>query len=130
MNLTVEFLEQALENLKREIFSTLHVAMPGVIRSYDAVTGTADIQPGLRRKTADGDILLPPVLQNVPVFIPAEDYTVSPGDICLIVFADYCIDGFLSTGQPLLPPSPRAHDLSDGFAFVGFRLNASSGGQE
>ncbi len=130
MELTVEFLEQALDDLKREIFATLHVAMPGIIRTYDAEMGTADIQPGLRRKTAGGDLLLSPVLRSVPVFIPTENYSVSPGDICLIVFADYCVDGFISTGQPLIPPSPRAHDLSDGFAFVGFRLNISSRGLE
>ncbi len=123
MDVTVEFLEQALDDLKREIFSNLHVAMPGIIRAYDEEKGTADIQPGLRRRTSDGDLLLAPILRSVPVYIPVSDYVVSPGDICLVIFADYCADGFLKTAQPVLPPSPRTHDLSDGFAFVGFRIN-------
>ncbi len=126
MDLTVEFMERALEDLKKEIFSTLHVAMPGIIRSYDSSRGVANIQPGLRRKKADGDILMAPLLQNVPVFIPAEDYNVSPGDICLVVFSDFCADGFIKTGQPVLPPSPRGHDLADGFAFVGFHLSTQT----
>ena len=31
------------------------------------------------------------------------------------------MDGWYDTAQATLPPSPRKHDLSDAFAFVGFR---------
>ncbi len=121
MDITSEFLHQTLDNQKKEILSSLHVALPGTVLAFHADTGLADIQPGLRRRTAEGELLPAPLLQNVPVFLPTADFTVSPGDLCLVIFADCCADGFLQTGQPVLPPSPRAHDLSDGFAFVGFR---------
>ena len=123
---TMDFLRQALESLKREILSSLHVAMPGFIESFDPDSGTATVQPALRRRTASGDLLTAPLLAEVPVFLPSADFTPAAGDPCLLVFADFCVDGFLMARQPVLPPSPRTHDLSDAFAFVGFRLKGGS----
>ena len=67
MQITESFLRQALESFRQEIFSSLHVAMPGIIRSYDPVTATAEVQPALRRRTASGDLVTAPVLSGVPV---------------------------------------------------------------
>lgn len=114
------FLQETLNSFRREIFSALQVAMPGIISSYDSSSGTASVQPALLRKTASGDLLAAPVLDRVPVLLPSSDYTPAAGDFCLLIFADFCVDGFLQTGQPVIPPSPRAHDLSDAFALVGF----------
>ncbi len=168
MELTEEFLTSALITLKQEILSSLHVAMPGIIQSYDSASGTAVIQPALWRrvpagrigsgnfdqpiissgavipgtvsseiKALDGNIssggglsansggkyrmVLAPLLRDVPVYMPDPGRTITAGEECLVIFADFCIDGWYDTGQPALPPSPRAHDLSDAFAFVGFR---------
>ena len=121
MQITESFLRAALDSLRREIFETLRVAMPGILVSYDATSATADIQPALRRKTPSGQILTAPLLRNVPVFLPSADFTPAPGDHCLLIVADFCTDGWYETGQPVLPPSPRTHDLSDAFALVGFR---------
>ena len=118
--ITGDFLQQALDALRREIFSTLHVAMPGTVIAYDASDGTVSVRPALRRRTSSDQILTAPILPRVPVLLPSLDYTPAPGDPCLLVFCDFCLDGFLDTGQPVLPPSPRSHDLSDAFALVGF----------
>ena len=128
MQITESFLRQALESFRREILSSLHVAMPGIIRSYDASSATAEVQPALRRRTSSGDLVTAPVLSGVPVFLPSADFTPSAGDHCLLIFCDFCIDGWFDTGQPVLPPSPRMHDLSDAFAIVGFRPQNLSGG--
>ncbi len=101
--------------LKREIFSSLHCAMPGNIVSYDPETNTAVIQPA-------GVNL--PVLQDVPVFMPVE-LEVSQGDACLIVFADFDTDHWLETGEAGEPASGRRHSLSDAYAFVGWRRRES-----
>ena len=118
--ITGDFLRQALDALRREIFSTLHVAMPGTVTAYDASDGTVFVQPGLRRRVSSDQIMTAPLLPRVPVLLPSRDYVPAPGDPCLLIFCDFCLDGFLDTGQPLLPPSPRSHDLSDAFALVGF----------
>ena len=99
---TVDFLRQALESLKREIFSSLHVAMPGFIESFDPESGTAAVQPALRRRTAAGNLLTAPLLADVPVFLPDPGFTPAAGDPCLLVFADFCVDGFLMAGQPVV----------------------------
>ncbi len=118
--ITGNFLQQALDTLRREIFSTLHVAMPGTVIAYDASDGTVSVRPALRRCSSSGQILTAPILSRVPVLLPSPDITPAPGDPCLLLFCDFCLDGFLDTGQPVLPPSPRSIDLSDAFALVGF----------
>ena len=95
------FLQEALDALKKDIFSSFHFAMPGIIEAYDSETGLASVQPALRRRTSDGKILTAPLLEEVPVFLPAADL-------------------WLRSGQPVLPPSPRKHDWSDAVALVGF----------
>ena len=118
MEITAEFLESALQALKEEIFASLHVAMPGIVQAYDAERRTAVVQPAIRRKSADGKIITAPVLQDVPVFVCGGEHAVASGDDCLLIFADFCIDGWFETGQPTIPASPRSHDLSDAFAIV------------
>ena len=105
----------AVRALKKEIFSSLHCALPGTVESYDAETGTAGIRPALRGM---------PVLRDVPVFAGSE---VSPGDACLVIFADCDIDKWFETGEAEVPASDRMHSLSDGFAFVGFRTRGNNG---
>ena len=118
MEITESFLHEALEALKREIFSSLHVCMPGNIISWDPETGLASVQPALRRKTSSGQVLTAPQLFGVPVFRASSSVVPSPGDPCILLFTDFCLDGWLETGQPVIPPSPRQHDLSDAVALI------------
>ena len=101
--------------LKRDFFSSLHCALPGIILSFDSETQTAEIQPAVKL----GSLSYPP-LSGVPVFMPVP-FDVNPGDACLMVFADIDIDAWLSSGEAEEPLSARKHSLSDGFAFVGFK---------
>lgn len=122
MEVTPEFLESALQALKQEIFSTLHVAMPGILQSYNAEARMADIQPVLLRKNLAGELIPAPLFRDVPVFLCGAavqgESVLAPGTPCILVFLDFCIDTFLETGQPALPPSSRTHDLSDAIAFI------------
>ena len=59
-------------------------------------------------------------VKEVPVYLPDPSRQILPGEECLVVFADACIDGWMATGAPAVPAVPRAHALSDAFAFVGF----------
>ncbi len=121
--------------LKKDIFKSLHVALPGSIISYDSNAYTASIRP-LRAGI--------PLLSDVPVFTLASSasVTISEGDYCLVIFADHDIDAWFGSEDPhsphgnnpsnnispvnstpgtATPLSTRMHSLSDGFAFVGFR---------
>ena len=103
------------EALKKEIFSSLHCALPGTVVSFDADRQTAVIQPAVKL----GSMTFP-LLADVPVFMPIS-FEVNPGDACLVVFADLDIDAWFDTGMPQEPRSARRQSLSDGFAFVGFK---------
>ena len=103
------------EALKQDFLSSLHCALPGTVLSFDAEKQTAEIQPGIRLGSMNY-----PVLSDVPVFMPVP-FEVSPGDLCLVIFADVNVDQFLESGEPSEPASARKHSLSDGFAFVGFK---------
>ena len=108
--------QEELRALKRDIFESLHCALPGTVVSFDAETQTAVIRPAV--KTSSGVAF--PLLRDVPVFMPVP-FEVNPGDACLVIFADRDIDAWFETGEAEVPPSGRMHSLSDGFAFVGFK---------
>ena len=102
--------------LKKEIFSSLHCALPGIVESFDEEHVTAVIRPAVKNTTG----IALPVLYDVPVFMPVP-FDVNPGDACLLVFADCDIDAWFETGNVEVPVSSRKHSLSDALAFVGFR---------
>jgi len=114
-----------VETLQRDaIFESLHVAVPGVVKSYNTSARTVTVQPAVRdwRRTD-----APPLLVDVPVYYPGGyTFAVHPGDECLVVFADTCIDGWFEHGGVSVPVSARRHSLSDGFAFVGFRSRTNT----
>ena len=101
--------------LKQDILSSMHCALPGKIVSYDADSQTAVIQPAVKIGT-----MMYPVLRDVPVFMPVP-FEVTPGDACIVIFADIDIDAWIESGEAEEPKSARKHALSDGFAFVGFK---------
>ena len=114
---------EVLAALKKDIMASMHCALPGIVESYNTETQTASVRPALRSR-AGKDVVQLPLLTDVPVFIPGSEHgnwTVEAGDSCLLIFSDACIDGWFETGSAALPPSGRQHDLSDAFAFVGFR---------
>lgn len=127
------FSPELLQALKKDIFSSLRVALPGIVQAYDPETRTADVQPAVRtRLPASGGPVPFPLLREVPVFSPrfSDDslrLDICPGDMCLLIFADVNTDGWYESGSPVLPPSGRRHDLSDAFAFTGFRPKANRG---
>ena len=99
---------QELLALKKEILSSLHCALPGIVESFDEDTGTVGIRLALSGM---------PVLLDVPVFVCNE---VNPGDACLVVFADCDVDNWFAGKDEADPASGRLHSLSDAFAFVGW----------
>ena len=108
----------------------LHTALPAIIVSFDADERTVTAQPTIQRVFSEGEGLsgahnLPPCV-DVPVVFPMGGgyeltFPVSAGDECLLIFAERCIDGWFTTGQPTPPQDYRQHDLSDAFAIVGVR---------
>lgn len=123
-----EILQAPAESLRlfgESLAAGIRASLPGIIRSYDKTTQTAVIQPAVM-ETLDKTAQPLPLLQDVPVFFMggaghAVTTKVSPGDECLVVFADTAIDAWAKSGGIQPAVTPRRHSLSDGFALVGFR---------
>lgn len=134
----LEALTMALEGFQSEMWT----ALPGIINSYDAAAGTCTVQPSVQARIRSPNSKPPvvgaildkdnwwwvtmPLLVDVPVMYPSGGgytmtFPIAPGDECLVVFSSRSIDGPWQTGAV----SPQAvlsmHDLSDGFAFVGWK---------
>ncbi|WP_303678324.1 Gp138 family membrane-puncturing spike protein [Ralstonia mannitolilytica] len=125
-----EALRVALDGLR----SGLWTAMPGIIQSFSAGAITATVQLAIKGivHAPDGtaQFVNMPLLVDVPVHFPRGGgctltFPVAKGDECLVVFAARCIDGWWQSGGVQAPMDPRIHDLSDGFAFVGFFSQAT-----
>ena len=107
----------------------LRVAAPGIIQGVDFEHQTCTVQLAVReRLNYDGDLQWAdiPVLPDVPFFIySGGGYCVTlpiqPGDECLVIFGDNCMDAWWQSGGIQNQVEMRRHDLSDGFAIVGFR---------
>lgn len=115
---------------ERSDFSrTLRVAIPGVVTEVNYSAQTVSVQPTIREKIEINGTyqwVELPILINVPFFVYSGGgycitLPVSPGDECLVIFADSCIDAWWQSGGVQNQVERRRHDLSDGMAIVGFR---------
>lgn len=119
-------LQGVLDGFQTQVWT----ALPGIIDDIDLGAQTAQVQPAIKGVISDPDgsareVDLP-MLLDVPIFFPSGGgvtctFPVAKGGECLVVFASRCIDGWWQSGDVSLAPEFRMHDLSDGFAFVGFR---------
>jgi len=110
----------AIESRLRE----LHTVLPGIIRSFDAVTQTATVQPAIRRIFVSQGAVDLPELVDCPVCFPGGGgffltFPVTAGDECLIHFSERAIDHWFEFGGVQDPSEARFHDLSDAFVTVG-----------
>lgn len=125
---------QTLEAYRLAMFGSLRVALPGIIESFDPDTVTCTVQPAIYgQRLSDDSVLVSeemPILPDVPVVFPRGGgctltFPVNPGDECLLVFSDRCIDFWWQSGGVQEPVDPRQHDLSDAFAIIGPQSQAN-----
>ncbi|MEI7124878.1 Gp138 family membrane-puncturing spike protein [Pectobacterium versatile] len=114
------------------INSQMRSAIPGVIQSFDPETVTCVVLIGVRSTNArsyedvskNDEALDYPLLVDVPVVFPRGGgctltFPIKPGDECLIIFADRCIDFWWQSGDVQSRVDGRMHDLSDAFVIAG-----------
>ena len=118
---------EAIRAAMRGAGVNIRVAMPGIVEDFDRAQQTVTVRPAirevLRNSGAETEIEIPPLV-DVPIVLPrAGGYLLAfvpqPGDECLVVFADTCIDGWWQSGGVQSQAERRRHDLSDGFAILG-----------
>ena len=121
-NTPESLLDAAIENKLKDV----HTAVPGIIHSFDKDAQTAEVQPAIQRIYTDAGAMDLPLCLDVPVHFPTGmgkfhiTWPVDEGDECLLIFSERCIDRWFAQGGTQEPDEYRMHDLSDGFAIVGF----------
>ncbi|MEQ9868716.1 Gp138 family membrane-puncturing spike protein [Pectobacterium odoriferum] len=120
--------QDLIDTVMKRVMSNLRVAMPGVIQSFNPDDVTCVVHPSLMGHDTGSDSNKESnplqLLTDVPVIFPRGGgctltFPVSPGDECLIIFADRCIDFWWQSGGVQEPVSDRMHSLSDAFVIVG-----------
>lgn len=110
------------------ITSGLRVAMPGVIASFDSTKQTCTVDVAVQDRIKLNGVVSDkkiPTLLDVPIVIPrgggfSLTLPCKPGDECLVVFADMCIDSWYDAGGiNNVINRLRRHDFSDAFAILG-----------
>lgn len=109
-----------------EMMKDVGTSIPGHFLTFDPATQLAQIQIGVQRIDVNGETFEPAPLIECPVaFLGGSEYFVEhqidPGDECLIVFSQRCIDGWINTGGVANNPIMRFHDFSDAAILPGLR---------
>lgn len=114
----------------------IRVSVPGIIKSFDPDAVTCDveisvlgIQPEpIAGKNAidrlDSDNIYYPLILDAPVIFPRGGgvtltFPIQPGDECLVIFSDRCIDFWWQNGKVQNGSRGRRHDYSDAFVIPG-----------
>lgn len=105
------------------IRARIHTAMPGVITAWNPDNMTCDVQPAIQYQIRRGQKWVwteLPLLIMCPVHFPAGGgvtmtFPIKPGDECLIVIAERCIDAWWQNGGIQVQAEIRMQNLSDGF---------------
>lgn len=115
---------EIIKGLMSKIFSSLRVAMPGIIEEYDFKTQKASVKIDMHELLDDNGSVDYPVITDVPIIFPragGASFTmpVLRGDSCLVLFLDRDIGNWLIGGTAKKPNSRRRHSLNDAVAIIG-----------
>jgi hypothetical protein len=117
--------------------ANLHVALPGIVQSFDPDALTANIKPAIKLAHTDtsGNKVYEevPIIVNCPVHFArgggfSLTHPLSPGDTGILLFQDASIGEYFHKYQArvVTPTVDHSHNLSDAVFIPGFSPKASS----
>lgn len=122
---------EALRAILQSFALDLHVALPGIVRSYDAANQTAEVELAVQRvlpaadedQDADTTEVLP-ILPSVPVAWPRGGpgfvhLPMAAGDSVLVVFSESDMNAWRESGDVSDPGVSTRHGLSGAVAIPG-----------
>ncbi len=122
--------EMAMLQVTQLVKAEMWCAMPGIVVAFDPAKLTCSVQLSIQVQVTDESLTQTwtsiSVLVDCPVVFPSGGgcmltFPILPGDECLVVFADRCIDAWWQSGGVQTQMDSRMHDLSDGFVIPGPR---------
>lgn len=121
---------EGITSLINSRLEQLNTAIPAKIQSFNPQTQTVECQCAINRVDKNtGESVEYPLLVDLPIQYPiaggfALTLPIKPGDDCLVVFSQKCIDGWHQDGKIKPESENRLHDLSDGIALIGVSSQA------
>lgn len=126
-----ENVAEAMVRVLDSAMTDIHTAQPGIVRSYDAATQTAEIQLGNRAvipaSSEDDEDLVEslPILGNVPVMWPRAGgfflhFPIAEGDTVLVIFCESDTNQFRQNASESDPGTPERFGLSGAVAIPGY----------
>lgn len=110
----------------------VNTAIPARILKYDPTKQEAEVQPLIKKRYKNGNVVDRAVITGVPVVFPAAgggiiSFPITVGDTVLLIFSQRSIDRWVrGNGGPIDPADNRKHDISDAIAIPGlFALNSA-----
>jgi hypothetical protein len=131
-------LDQLIAAAIDSALANVRVALPGVVKSYDAATRTVTVQPAVRRPVEDttGTVQYEefPPIQNVPIVFPGAAsltvyFALAAGDIVELVWQDYSPAQWRASGQVSDAPDIHPHGPSYPVAIPWYRPGAGPGSE-
>jgi len=119
-------LRALLDSFKAELFSSFNCHKVGTIVAFNKDAGpTASVQISSLVQV-NGRQIAYPVLADCPVVVlggggGSIQFPIKVGDPCLVLFHDTDLDKWFTTGNSVVPNTPRTHSLSDGLVLVGIQ---------
>jgi hypothetical protein len=117
-------LRALLDSFKVEIFANFNSAKVGTIAAFDATNGPKASVQISSVVPVNGEQLAYPLLTDCPVIVVgggggALTFPIAVGDPCLVLFNDFDLDVWFTSGNTTEPNTSRTHSLSDGIVLVG-----------
>lgn len=117
-------LESLFSKLISDVKSDIRVSLPAKVISFDKEKQTISCIPTVRELVnINGQVKYVdlPVLEDVPIQMPRAGgwiitLPIKPGDECMVIFQDLCIDGWWFRGDIQNWNDLRRHDFSDAIA--------------
>ncbi len=110
-----EVIQAHLENFLTEF----HTVFPAQVVRYNHENQSADLQPTIKKRFKDGQVLDLPILHNVPIcFLSVSNsiigLPIKADDTVLVLICERSIDAWInSDGAPIDPEDTRKFNLSD-----------------
>lgn len=119
----MSYIEEAIKAGMQAGALTFMSAMPAIVKSFDAEAQTVEADIAIMR-IVEGENKPYTLLVDIPILLPTVQgfhitLPIQPGDECLLIFADRCIDSWFTEGGIQPQQEHRVHHISDGFALIG-----------
>lgn len=123
-------LQDVLNSLRNNIFSTFNCIQIGKISKFDKDNQTVDVDIQIKRQISGDRSETYAPLKECPLVVMQGggsymEFPVKVGDFCIVLFNDRDIDNWWYANQLTDPNTKRKHDLSDGIAIVGINPSTS-----